>query len=196
MSLSPQQIDELNAYIGLMAKYNRSLNLTSLPIDPPSTEAIDRLLVEPTIAGRLISPSETSMVDIGSGGGSPAIPLKIAAPWIELVMVEVKARKAAFLRDVVRQLGLSGTSVANERVEDYASRPSRAGSADVVSIRAVRADADLWQVVSLLLKPQGRVLWFGGHADSNAYELWSLKLVSSESLPGAATLAVLERQRL
>ena len=50
-------------------------------------------------------------MDIGSGGGSPAIPLKLATPGSALTMVEVKARKSAFLREAIRQLGLTDTQV-------------------------------------------------------------------------------------
>ena len=51
-------------------------------------------------------PEGASVIDIGSGGGSPAIPLKLAAPRIKLWMVESKTRKSAFLREAIRQLDL------------------------------------------------------------------------------------------
>ena len=51
-------------------------------------------------------------MDVGSGGGSPAIPLKLAAPAVALTMVEVKARKSAFLREAIRQLELDSTSTS------------------------------------------------------------------------------------
>ena len=77
------------------------------------------------------------MVDIGSGGGSPALPIKIAAPWLQLVLVEVKTRKSAFLREAIRHLGLADVDVETTRVEALSARAIIA-SADVVSVRAVQ----------------------------------------------------------
>jgi len=79
-----------------------------------------------------------------------------------MVLVESKARKCAFLREVARSLALGGVEVANTRFETLRSRPDLAGQVDVVSLRAVRADHTLWTVVSTLLKHGGTALWFGG----------------------------------
>ena len=67
-------------------------------------ETFDRLLIEPLIASRYLPSTDCSVIDVGSGGGSPAIPLKLAMPGISLRMVESKTRKAAFLREAVRRL--------------------------------------------------------------------------------------------
>ncbi len=62
-------------------------------------------------------------MDVGSGGGSPAIPLKLAVPRLRLTMVEAKARKSAFLREAVRHLGLEQRSVETARYEELLARP-------------------------------------------------------------------------
>src|SRR5207302_49744 len=97
-------------------------------------------------------------MDVGSGGGSPAIPLKIAHPSARLTMVESRSRKAAFLREVSRQLELSDTSVENERVEALADRSPEA--AELITVRAVRLDAELTRVLRGLLQPSGRLAMF------------------------------------
>jgi 16S rRNA G527 N7-methylase RsmG len=74
-------------------------------------------------------------------------------------MVESNGKKAAFLRDAVRELGLANTRVAHTRFEDLAITPSLE-SADLVSLRAVRADATLLQGIRKLLRTGGRLLWF------------------------------------
>ena len=57
------------------------------------------------------------VVDLGSGGGSPAIPLKIARQALKLTMIESKERKSMFLREAIRTLGLADSSVENDRFE-------------------------------------------------------------------------------
>lgn len=162
VSLPDEQAEAIHTYFGLLAKWNSKINLTSLALDPPSDEAIDRLLVEPALAARHVTSADRLAVDLGSGGGSPAIPLKITAPWIRFVLIEVKARKCAFLRDVARQLEMTGVEVANSRFEELLARPALHEAADVVTVRAVRADQKMWASAQAFLKPGGRVLWFAG----------------------------------
>lgn len=167
----PQVIDQLGQYLELLAHWNRRLNLTALPLEPLATESVDRLVVEPLQAAAVIwsfdrnesAGAEVLAVDLGSGGGSPAIPLKIACPWFAIVLVESKGRKCAFLRETVRTLHLANVHVEQARFEDLPmTRPDIATQADVVTFRAVRANSWLWHIVSWLLKPNGRVVWFGG----------------------------------
>jgi 16S rRNA (guanine527-N7)-methyltransferase len=157
MRVQPEQVDQLCAYFGLLAKWNKRLNLTALSVDPPTDEAIDRLLVEPTAALQAVEAGDSSLIDLGSGGGSPAVPMKIGAPHLRLVMVEAKARKSAFLRDAIRQLGLVEAQVENARFEQLLTRPELHEASDIVSVRAVRPDRQLWNPVLAFLKPGGRV---------------------------------------
>lgn len=162
MAPSPTQIQQLTDYFCLLAKWNDKINLTALPVAPAATPAIDRLLVEPMVASRLVLPADRLAIDLGSGGGSPAFPLKIGAPQLRMVLVESRERKCAFLREVARSIGFAGIEVANTRFEALQSRPDMAGRADLVSFRAVKADDSLWTTTKGLLKPGGRVFWFGG----------------------------------
>ena len=104
----------------LLARWNRKINLTSLE-DPD--QAIDRLLLEPVLAARHLPAPNVRIMDVGSGGGSPAIPLKLASPAARLTMVEVKARKSAFLREAIRVLELGDTTVETMRYEELLTRP-------------------------------------------------------------------------
>src|SRR5262249_18398109 len=127
--------------------------LTSLSLDPLTDDAIDRLLVEPIAAIRDLPALGGSWIDLGSGGGSPAIPLRVAGLDASLMMVESKIRKAAFLREAVRVLSLTEVEVANERVEDLVSR--RPGSAELLTVRAVRLDGAFVELAAQLLKSGG-----------------------------------------
>ena len=101
-------------------------------------------------------------MDIGSGGGSPAIPLKLALPHLHLTMVEAKVRKSAFLREASRQLGLTATDVETTRVEELLARPQLHEAFDLISMRAVRIEVRMLNTIQAFLKPSGHVLLFRG----------------------------------
>jgi 16S rRNA (guanine527-N7)-methyltransferase len=159
--LSLNMLEPLEAYFRLLAQWNAKINLTALPLDAPTDEAFDRLLVEPLAAARQI-PTHTSSVwvDLGSGGGSPAIPLKIARPALRLTMIESKERKSAFLREAIRALGLVETTVETERFEIVSAKAGYSRTTDIVTVRAVRTDPDLFETAGRMLKEGGRLLLF------------------------------------
>ena len=106
------------------------------------------------------------VLDLGSGGGSPAIPMKMAAPAVTLRMVESKTRKAAFLREVVRNLDLGQTFVDAVRFEELLVRPTLHDAFDVVTMRAVRVDQKTVAKIQSFIRPEGLLLLFGTRAPS------------------------------
>ena len=117
--------EQLEAYFRLLTLWNQRINLTALPLSPPTDETFDRLLIEPLAAARFAAEPPQAWFDLGSGGGSPAIPFKIAHPSARLTMVESKTKKAAFLREAIRVLGLTDTVVIDERFETISDERSR-----------------------------------------------------------------------
>jgi 16S rRNA (guanine527-N7)-methyltransferase len=158
---------------------------------------IDRLLTEPVIAAAQLRGSSGLLVDIGSGGGSPAIPLRIMSPALRLVMIESKARKSSFLREAVRQLNLPEAEVLTTRFEDAAASPDLAGKASWLSVRAVRADRTLWDSVAAIAAKDGRVLWFRSAADpvdqKNFARTFLLQIREAFPAPLSGELVVLRR---
>jgi 16S rRNA (guanine527-N7)-methyltransferase len=151
--------ERLAAYYELLVRWNRKINLTSLDnLD----EAIDRLLLEPLVAARFIPASATLLLDIGSGGGSPAIPFKLGVPRLAVTMVEAKARKSAFLREAIRQLAIEGAQVETARYEELLVRPELHEAYHVVSLRAVRIEARVLTSLQAFLAPGGSILLFRG----------------------------------
>src|SRR5262249_2260654 len=136
------------------------INLTGLDVDPPDDEAVDRLVVEPLAAAKYFPAGDAAIVDVGSGGGSPAVPLKLALESVRLVMIEATGRKATFLREVIRELRLANTFVDNCRFDVFAAQPANHASADVVTLRAVRVDNELIRHVWQVLRPGGRFVRF------------------------------------
>jgi 16S rRNA (guanine527-N7)-methyltransferase len=159
VALPTEVVAPFEAYFRLLAQWNVKINLTGLPLQPPTDETFDRLFIEPLVASTLVAESPGVWFDLGSGGGSPALPLKMIRPALSLTLVESKTRKAAFLREVVRVLGLPGTDVANVRFEELQTKVDR--TADLITVRAVRPDAALFDVSARLLKSGGHLLLFG-----------------------------------
>jgi len=159
LTLSDDLLSQLETFYALLSRWNQKINLTSLS-DPD--EAIDRLILEPLLAARHVPATATKLMDIGSGGGSPAIPLKLALPRLALTMVEAKARKSAFLREAIRQLGLSETSVETARTEELLPRPELHEAFSVLTLRAVRIEAKALHTLQAFLAPGGNVLLFRG----------------------------------
>lgn len=157
--LNDELVEKLDTFYGLLFRWNQKINLTSIA-DPD--EAVDRLLLEPLLAARYVPASATRLMDIGSGGGSPAIPLKLALSHLHLTMVEAKVRKSAFLREASRQLGLTATVVETTRVEELLARPQLHETFDLVSMRAVRIEMRMLNTIQAFLRPGGHVLLFRG----------------------------------
>lgn len=152
-------LDKLVEYLLLLERWNVRMNLTAIE---RQDDAVDRLLVEPLLAVREIGEGASSLIDIGSGSGSPAIPLKIARPELALTMVEAKTRKSVFLREVVRHLGLAQCHVETIRFEQLLARPAYLETMDILSIRAVRVEVQELRTFQAFLAPGGRMLWFLG----------------------------------
>lgn len=159
LSITDDLVARLDTFYALLSRWNQKINLTSLS-DPD--EAIDRLILEPLLAARHVPATAQKLMDIGSGGGSPAIPLKLALPKLGLTMVEAKARKSAFLREAIRQLGLTEAQVETSRAEELLARPDLHEAFQVLTMRAVRVEARVLHTVQAFLASGGRVLLFRG----------------------------------
>jgi 16S rRNA (guanine527-N7)-methyltransferase len=167
-TLDPSLIEGLEVYYQLLTKWNAKINLTAFRLTPEGDDAaIDRLLIEPVIAARYVPENARTLLDAGSGGGSPAIPLKLASTNLALRMVEVKTRKAVFLREAVRALGLRDADVETSRFEELLPRAELHEAQDLVSIRAVRIEDRTLNTLQAFLRPGGKILLFRGASKSD-----------------------------
>jgi len=161
-------VENLEIYYQLLAKWNAKINLTAFQLTPEGDDAaIDRLLIEPVVAARYIPENARTLLDAGSGGGSPAIPLKLASRNLALRMVEVKTRKAVFLREAVRALNLKDAEVETSRFEELLPRAELHEALDLVSIRAVRIELRTLNTLQAFLRPGGKLLLFRGASKSD-----------------------------
>lgn len=157
VAVSSEQRGQLTGYLGLLRQWNAKMNLTTLE---SGDAALDRLIVEPAVAAASIDRRATHLLDVGSGGGSPAIPLKIMRPDLLLTMVEVRARKSVFLREAARHIGLSATTVETAKFEDVLASSRQAKPVDVISVRAVRLEPAHLELCANALSESGQMLWF------------------------------------
>ena len=120
LALPPAAIDKLLAYLELLAKWNKTYNLTAIrdPLQAVSLHLLDSLAVLRELADR-----RGALADIGSGGGLPGIPLAIAEPGRRVTLNDASEKKGAFLRQAVIELGLSNADVHVGRAEQW--RPAQ-----------------------------------------------------------------------
>lgn len=166
---------KVQQYAQLLLEWNRSVNLTGAE----TLEQVEALIAD---ADALLTASWTgitTVIDIGSGGGLPAIPLAVAMPPVQFTLLEANARKCAFLEHVAATLGLTNVVVACGRAEELGHRPalreqfdraiSRAAARPQVLLELalpfVRTGGDLVAQVSTidphLLEPAARLLGGG-----------------------------------
>jgi 16S rRNA (guanine527-N7)-methyltransferase len=191
LRLSAGELILLERYYRLLETWNRTINLTALPLQERSKVTIQRLLIEPLIASQLVENTPLSWIDLGSGGGSPAIPLKIVRPATTLALVESRVRKAAFLNEAVRTLDLPRTTVVACRIEELLEADQSCPIAlpvDLVTSRGVRLEGPTARVVAALLRPGGRALVFGGLATQP--EIPELSITGELSLPSGRLLTL------
>lgn len=161
LEVPPAAIDRLAAYLDVLAHWNRRINLTAFDLEAPVPDAIDRLVVEAVDAARHVREADRVAIDIGSGGGSPALPLRIGvAHPLRMTLVEARAKRSAFLREAIRVIGLDDVEVETTRIDRHWTGGHLAGASDLVTMRAVRLDAEMEAVVGRLTKPGSRLIRF------------------------------------
>lgn len=161
VGLTPELVEALEVYFRVLEAWNAKINLTALDLEGGGDATIDRLLIEPLVAAKYIPREATELIDIGSGGGSPAIPMKIARPDVAFTLVEAKTRKSAFLREAARHLEVE-LRVETSRYEALLTRPDLHESFDVATMRAVRVERPVLMNIQAFLKPGALFLLFRG----------------------------------
>ncbi|HEY7059430.1 MAG TPA: 16S rRNA (guanine(527)-N(7))-methyltransferase RsmG [Vicinamibacterales bacterium] len=182
----------LVSFYDLLQRWNRTINLTSLR-NPD--EAFDRLLLEPLVAAKYLA-ERPYLMDIGSGGGSPAIPLALALRPLSLVMVESNLRKAAFLREAIRHLEIPAATVVTSRFEDLPAEDRNPPLTTLITVRAVKLVREQFAALERLLGPNGRIALFSNlDQPQRLSEAAGLRVSATYDLVPSArsTLVILER---
>ena len=117
MSLNRSETVQFSAHAKELMAWNQKINLTA--ITDPTELAVKQFL--DTIPLSLLPPPRSRVLDIGSGGGFPGIPLKILRPDLHVTLIDASRKKASFLKHVIRSLGLKGIEAGHHRVEELAA---------------------------------------------------------------------------
>ena len=151
--LTDLQLQQITAYIDLFVRWNARMNLSAVR---DADGIVTRHFGESLFAARHLfsnsdRPSQSRLIDVGSGAGFPGLPIKIWSKDVQLTLIESNQKKAIFLREVIRRLGLKDATVFSGRAESFP------GQAEVVTLRAVeRFEAALGMATRLVL-PAGRI---------------------------------------
>jgi len=188
---SAAMAEAIRRYVELLQRWNRRISLTSLE---DTSEILERHFGESLFAVHAAPISHGRLADVGSGGGFPGIPIKMAVPEVDLVLIESNTRKAAFLSEVTRILGLAGVSTINKRVEEI---DSLAGSLDFVVARALGSIPSLLNWAHSSLRAEGKVVLWLGTKDSKEVSSspgwkWRLPIL----VPRSENRVILMGQRL
>lgn len=118
LALPASGCEQLLRYTALLAKWNRTYNLTAVrdPLAMVSHHLLDSLAVLPHLA---FAPAGARVADVGSGGGLPGIPLAIARPDWHVALVESNEKKASFLQQAKIELNLPNVEIQARRVETW-----------------------------------------------------------------------------
>jgi 16S rRNA (guanine527-N7)-methyltransferase len=160
ITLSDEQHAKLARYLDLLLEANARMNLTRIT-DRAAAEVQhvgDALTLLPFLPNGL-----HRIADVGTGGGVPGMPLAIARPDAQVVLIESTKKKAAFLSEAARALGLGNVTVVDTRAEDAAQSPALRETFDVATARAVATLDWLAEWCLPLVKPKtGKVLAMKG----------------------------------
>ena len=147
---------KLLAYIALLDKWNRTHNLTAIrePHRVVTHHLLDALATLPHLPGA----KSLRLIDVGSGGGVPGVPLAIVRPQWRITLLDSNRKKTAFLRQAVAELALPNVTVVAMRAEDYTPD----ARFDVVISRAFADLAQFAAAARHLVRPDGRLLAMKG----------------------------------
>ncbi len=174
ISFDPPDITQLGLYLALMLETNKTFNLTAIT-DPSQAwmkHIFDSLTLIPVLAqAHGLDGKVPAVIDIGSGGGVPGIPLAITMPGVEFTLVDATGKKAAFLKQTVETLGLKNVAVLHDRAERLGRDPHHRERYDAAIARALGPLNVLAELTVPLVRMRGTVLAIkGAKADQELAE--------------------------
>lgn len=160
--LTVEQINSIFIYLTELKKWNQKINLTAIKDEQ---EIIIKHVLDSLSHTKGFTPAPgLRLLDMGSGAGFPALPIKIASPEISITMVDSVKKKASFLRHIVRTLKLTNADVFDTRTEELPD--SLYSTFDVVTARAFAKMNAAITAGLPFLKPSGRIVLSRGREES------------------------------
>jgi len=164
-----------------LIKWNQKINITTItdPIAVASNHFLDSL-----VPARLIPP-EAAMLDIGSGGGFPGIPLKVLLPKLSVTLIDASRKKVSFLKHVIRTLKLDNIETLHMRAEDLADHPSYINRFDIIISRALSSLEYFVRLALPLLSGRGVIIAMKGGVDKAELDDLRYNVIEKMSAAGS-----------
>ncbi|WP_243048422.1 16S rRNA (guanine(527)-N(7))-methyltransferase RsmG [Dyella sp. RRB7] len=189
LQLPAGAVERLLDYQALLARWNATYNLTAIrdPMEMVSRHLVDSLAILPYVQGQ-------TLADLGTGPGLPGIPLAIAAPQRQVLLVDSNGKKVRFLREAIRSLKLDNVRAVQSRVEDVE------GQFDCITARAFASLADMLAWGGHLMTREG--VWLamkGKHPEDElagvppGFEVRAIHTLAVPDVGGERHLVVLGR---
>ncbi|MBO5068302.1 MAG: 16S rRNA (guanine(527)-N(7))-methyltransferase RsmG [Clostridia bacterium] len=165
IELSDKQLESFEKYYDLLVFYNSKFNLTAITEreEVIKKHFIDSVLGVDNLVGN-------KLIDIGSGGGFPAIPIKIMKNDLSVTLLEATGKKCEFLKTVIKELNLENIEVINNRAEILAKDPLYRESFDLCSARAVARLNTLLEYCMPFVKVGGKFVSYKGDSTDEVLE--------------------------
>lgn len=150
-----------------LMKWNQKTNLTA--ITDPFEIAVKHFL--DSIVPVKIIPSNASLLDIGTGGGFPGIPLKIILPSLSVTMIDASRKKVSFLKHIIRTLELKNIDALHIRAEEFANKPGVKKKFDVIISRALSSMTSFAMTALPFLNKEGAIIAMRGNVSCDDFQL-------------------------
>ncbi|HEY6260804.1 MAG TPA: 16S rRNA (guanine(527)-N(7))-methyltransferase RsmG [Nitrospiraceae bacterium] len=194
LAIEENHVEQFMRYLAHLIEWNRGINITSV-VDP--RDIIVKHFVDSLASLVSINfPKNCTVLDIGSGGGFPGIPLRIIRPDIRLILVEPVQKKCSFLNSVIGLLRLQSVFVFNGTIEQYAKNQLHY-LIDMVVIRALKYEGILKHIPALLA-PNGKIVLYRtkaikGHDFGKEFHVMSETALTLPQETGNRVITVIEK---
>ena len=158
LDITDRSLDLFEVFVAELIKWNSKINLTAIT---DNNDIAAKHIIDSLFMARFVGNSER-VLDIGSGAGLPAIPLKIVKPETDVVSVDAIGKKINFQRHISRLLKFHSFEALHTRIEDL--QKSRGGNFEVITSRAFSSLAQFTSLAAPLLAPGGRIIAMKGPA--------------------------------
>ena len=164
-NLSDDQLNKFIRYKELLKEYNERFNITAITDDE---EIVKKHFIDSLTGAEFLDGKK--LIDVGSGGGFPAIPIKIFKPEIDVTLLEATEKKCNFLNIVINELGLKNIRVVNGRAEELSKTEKYRENFDYCSARAVARMNTLSEYCVPFVKVGGKFVALKGDAEEELVE--------------------------
>lgn len=190
ININEEQAKKFEKYYELLIFYNSKFNITAIT---EKEEVIKKHFIDSVLGVDKVGNGK--LIDIGSGGGFPAIPLKIMNDDLFVTMVESTGKKCEFLKTVVKELNLKGAEVINGRAEDLANNGLYREKFDVCTARAVARLNTLCEYCMPFVKVGGKFVSYKGDAEEEIKEAFNAVKVLGGEISEAYTYFLRDAKR-